>query len=118
MLLIILIFSLTLPGQVLSNMSLNGFGTTVIRRSLSRLLMTSISSASQSSNLTKIEDDQLKKKRPGHDVVDRTSSFARDIFVGKFDSDILTYPEILEKERHETLHGMVQPIEKFFAEKG
>ncbi|KDR19102.1 hypothetical protein L798_06335, partial [Zootermopsis nevadensis] len=42
--------------------------------------------------------------------------FAKNIFLGKFDSDILTYPEVLDKERLQTLNEMVAPIERFFSD--
>jgi hypothetical protein len=40
--------------------------------------------------------------------------FAKNLFLGKFDHDVLTYPEILDKERLQTLNELVAPIEKFF----
>jgi len=45
-------------------------------------------------------------------------SFAKQLFAGKFDTDVLTYPEVLQKEEHETLHQMVDLVEKFVEEKG
>lgn len=45
-------------------------------------------------------------------------SFGKDIFLGNFDTELLTFPEVLEKERDETLHEMLEPIERFFNDKG
>ncbi|CAG7834390.1 unnamed protein product [Allacma fusca] len=47
----------------------------------------------------------------------KQGSFAKRIFVGDFDTGLLTYPEVLDKERHETLHDMLKPIEDFFEAK-
>lgn len=46
------------------------------------------------------------------------TSFGKDIFLGNFDVSLLTFPEVLEKEQHETLHEMLGPIERYFDEKG
>jgi len=40
----------------------------------------------------------------------------KNLFLGRFDAYVLQYPEALNQERHETLHEMVDPIEKFFLE--
>jgi len=45
-------------------------------------------------------------------------SFAKQLFIGRFDTDVLTYPEVLKKDEHETLHEMVHLVEKYFEEKG
>ena len=45
-------------------------------------------------------------------------SFGKELFLGKFDTDLLTFPESLEKEQLETLNEMMVPIEKFFKEQG
>ena len=42
--------------------------------------------------------------------------FGKNIFVGKFDKEVLIYPEVLEKEQLQTLLEMVEPVEKFFSE--
>jgi len=42
--------------------------------------------------------------------------FVKELFLGRFDKERLIFPEVLEKERHETLHEMVEPIERFFEE--
>jgi hypothetical protein len=42
--------------------------------------------------------------------------FVKNLFLGVFDHDVLTYPEVLEKERLQTLSEMVEPIERFFSE--
>lgn len=36
------------------------------------------------------------------------------MFLGKFDTDILAFPEVLDKERLQTLEELVAPVEKFF----
>lgn len=48
----------------------------------------------------------------------KKKSFAKELLLGRFDTDVLTFPEVLDKERHETLHEMLGPIERFFKEKG
>ncbi|KAL7636235.1 UNVERIFIED_CONTAM: hypothetical protein RMT77_012992 [Armadillidium vulgare] len=40
--------------------------------------------------------------------------FVKNLFLGKFDRDILTYPQVLSKDRYEMLHEMIDPIERFF----
>lgn len=45
-------------------------------------------------------------------------SFAKQLFLGRFDTDVLTFPEVLKKEEHETLHEMVNLVEKYFEDKG
>ncbi|KAJ9580258.1 hypothetical protein L9F63_004071 [Diploptera punctata] len=42
--------------------------------------------------------------------------FAKNLFLGRFDFDVLTYPEVLNKEQLQTLQEMVAPVEKFFSE--
>jgi hypothetical protein len=42
--------------------------------------------------------------------------FAKNLFLGKFDHDVLTYPEVLDKERLQTLNELVAPIERFFSD--
>jgi hypothetical protein len=55
------------------------------------------------------QPDETKEYKP---------SFAKKLFVGQFDTDVLTFPEVLEKEDLETLNEMMVPIEKFFNEQG
>lgn len=55
------------------------------------------------------EPSSVKKKQ-------QKFPFAKNLFVGKFDCDVLTYPEVLDKERLQTLNEMVAPIERFFAD--
>ena len=38
------------------------------------------------------------------------------MYLGVFDTEVLTFPEVLDKERLETLEEMVVPLEKFFKE--
>ncbi|XP_071082793.1 complex I assembly factor ACAD9, mitochondrial-like isoform X1 [Haliotis cracherodii] len=42
--------------------------------------------------------------------------FAKNLFLGKFDKDVLVYPEIADKEEWDDLNQMLQPIERFFDE--
>ncbi|XP_063602339.1 complex I assembly factor ACAD9, mitochondrial-like [Penaeus indicus] len=42
--------------------------------------------------------------------------FIKNLFLGKFDKEILAFPEVLDKDQHELLHDMLVPIEKFFEE--
>lgn len=42
--------------------------------------------------------------------------FAKDLYLGVFDTEVLTFPEVLDQERLETLEEMVVPLEKFFQE--
>ncbi|XP_068231075.1 complex I assembly factor ACAD9, mitochondrial-like [Palaemon carinicauda] len=42
--------------------------------------------------------------------------FIKNVFLGKFDKEMLVYPEVLDRERHELLHEMLVPIERFFDE--
>jgi len=47
-------------------------------------------------------------------IQEKKPSFAKRLFCGEFDTDLLTYPEVLSKDQHETLHEMLPPIENFF----
>lgn len=40
--------------------------------------------------------------------------FGKNLFLGKFDNEILAFPEVLDKERLQMLDEMVAPVEKFF----
>ena len=55
---------------------------------------------------------------PTEEEVVKKKPFAKRLFVGDFDTDVLTYPEVLDKERYEMLHDMLKPIESFFENKG
>jgi hypothetical protein len=56
--------------------------------------------------------------RPGLSTVKKKQKFpfAKNLFLGKFDHDVLTYPEVLEKERLQTLNELVAPVERFFSD--
>nr|XP_053642557.1 complex I assembly factor ACAD9, mitochondrial-like [Cherax quadricarinatus] len=43
--------------------------------------------------------------------------FVKNLFLGKFDKKMLTFPEVLDRDQHELLHEMIAPIERFFIEK-
>ncbi len=40
--------------------------------------------------------------------------FGKNLFLGKFDKEVLAFPEVLDKERLQMLDEMVSPVEKFF----
>ncbi|KAI9555608.1 hypothetical protein GHT06_018123 [Daphnia sinensis] len=40
--------------------------------------------------------------------------FGKNLFIGKFDTEVLAFPEVLDKERLQTLEELVAPVEKFF----
>lgn len=40
--------------------------------------------------------------------------FGKNLFLGKFDTDVLAFPEVLDKERLQMLDEMMAPVEKFF----
>ncbi|XP_045608388.1 complex I assembly factor ACAD9, mitochondrial [Procambarus clarkii] len=42
--------------------------------------------------------------------------FIKNLFLGRFDKEMLVFPEVLDKEQHELLHEMIVPIERFFIE--
>ncbi|XP_041348234.1 complex I assembly factor ACAD9, mitochondrial-like isoform X2 [Gigantopelta aegis] len=42
--------------------------------------------------------------------------FAKNLFLGKFDKEILVYPEFSDKGEYEELGQMLRPIERFFTE--
>ena len=42
--------------------------------------------------------------------------FAKDLFWGKFDTEVLGYPEVLNVEQLETLESMAEQVNKFFDE--
>jgi len=66
-----------------------------------------VSKSDQRSEVT-LKDEGAVQKRP---------SFVKELFLGNFDTTVLTYPEVLDKDRLETLHEMLKPIERFYEEK-
>ena len=42
--------------------------------------------------------------------------FGKDLFLGVFDTEVLSFPEVLDRDRLETLDAMIAPLEKFFEE--
>lgn len=43
-------------------------------------------------------------------------AFGKSLFLGQFDKEVLTFPEVLDKERLQLLEEMLAPVEKFFDE--
>ena len=50
---------------------------------------------------------EAKLKRP---------AFGKNLFLGKFDTEVLSFPEVLDKEQLETLEEMAETVEKFWDE--
>lgn len=46
----------------------------------------------------------------------KRAPFVKNLFLGRFDKDVLTYPQVLDKERLQTLDEMVEPVARFFRE--
>lgn len=67
--------------------------------------------ASEVSPWPKTSEELVRPKK----IVKR-EPFVKNLFLGKFDKDVLTYPEVLDKEKLKTLEDMVAPIERFFEE--
>lgn len=44
--------------------------------------------------------------------------FALNLFLGKFDHEVLAFPEVLGPEKLEQLNEIVAPVERFFEEEG
>ena len=42
--------------------------------------------------------------------------FGKNLFSGVFDKEVLTFPEVLDKERLQTLDEMVEAVDKFYTE--
>lgn len=63
------------------------------------------------------QGDQDKIKAPEGAIKEYKKSFGKEIFLGNFDYDLMEFPEVLQKEQHETLHEMLEPIERFFSDK-
>ncbi|XP_047102374.1 complex I assembly factor ACAD9, mitochondrial-like [Schistocerca piceifrons] len=42
--------------------------------------------------------------------------FVKGLFLGHFDTNVLTYPEVLDKEELQCLNELVAPVERFFSE--
>lgn len=42
--------------------------------------------------------------------------FGKGLFLGEFDHNVLAFPEVLDRERLQTLQELVAPVEKFFEE--
>jgi acyl-CoA dehydrogenase family protein 9 len=60
--------------------------------------------------------DKSKSAEPLSIKKQQKFPFVKNLFLGKFDHDVLTYPEVLDKERLQTLSELVSPIERFFSE--
>ncbi|KAG8236344.1 hypothetical protein J437_LFUL010478 [Ladona fulva] len=50
------------------------------------------------------------KKKP------KRNPFVKNLFLGKFDTEYLAFPEVLNKEQLQNLEELLSPIEKFFNE--
>ncbi|PSN49598.1 Acyl-CoA dehydrogenase family member 9 [Blattella germanica] len=99
--------------EVLKSVTIRQIPRKILRPYLS-ILNTQIcrGTASQKAVATDSENSEMSavKKPP------QTFPFAKNLFLGKFDYNVLTYPEVLSKEQLQTLNEMVDPIEKFFSE--
>ncbi|KAK7102634.1 complex I assembly factor ACAD9, mitochondrial-like [Littorina saxatilis] len=84
---------------------------------VTRLRSTASPSASQSlpTKSQTADDNQVpvtaSAKKPRTNV-----PFAKNLFLGTFDKEMLVYPEISDKEEHDELNAMVEPLERFFTE--
>lgn len=80
----------------------------------SRLINTSPQDAStpavQHAEEESSSTEAVKVKKP------KRAPFIKSLFLGRFDKSVLEFPEVLDQDRHELLHEMVAPIEKFFTE--
>ncbi|XP_064633148.1 complex I assembly factor ACAD9, mitochondrial-like [Lineus longissimus] len=74
-----------------------------------RFKSTDVASAEEASGGDDVSSDS--KKKPLTNI-----PFAKDLFLGKFDTSILEYPEIENTEELEELNALVAPVEKFFHE--
>ncbi|CAM1332643.1 ACAD9 (predicted) [Pycnogonum litorale] len=43
--------------------------------------------------------------------------FIKNMFLGKFDTSVMSFPEILDTEKLQTLENMIDPIQRYFEEK-
>lgn len=78
-----------------------------------RTLNTTQHDNSSSPQLQDVEDSAVHRpitKKPTR------PPFLKNLFVGKFDREMLVFPEVLDKDRHELLHEMLVPIERYFTE--
>jgi hypothetical protein len=70
-----------------------------------------------SQNVSQVSPDVSKTAEPlPAKKKEQNFPFVKNLFLGIFDNDVLTYPEVLDKERLQTLNEMVEPIERFFSE--
>jgi len=70
------------------------------------------------SDVTEGAEDSSVKIQDKDEGIAKKNSFAKEILLGRFDTDILTFPEALDKERFDTLNEMVAPVERFYREEG
>ncbi|KAL8589389.1 hypothetical protein ACOMHN_021541 [Nucella lapillus] len=81
------------------------------------------STASSSSTL-QTENERQVSDREGSEVPSTVAMkkpltnvpFVKNLFLGKFDKEMLVYPEISDKEEYDELNAMVDPLERFFSE--
>lgn len=77
----------------------------------------SLNTAHQSKPAVKVEkEDAAAALQPQAAQKPKHESFIKNLFMGRFDTSVLAFPEVLDRDRHEMLHDMVVPIERFFEE--
>jgi len=64
----------------------------------------------------KEEEEQFRHMKPDQKKYKKLEPFVKNLFLGRFDATALQWPRALDKDQHETLEAMYEPVEKFFAE--
>ncbi|XP_046403316.1 complex I assembly factor ACAD9, mitochondrial-like isoform X2 [Ischnura elegans] len=78
-----------------------------------RLFNSSLGSRNQKAEVATAKHDSdvsVKGKKP------RRSPFVKNFFLGRFDTEYLAYPEVLNGEGLQNLSEMISPLEKFFSQ--
>ncbi|KAG1686088.1 hypothetical protein GQR58_008842 [Nymphon striatum] len=74
-------------------------------------------SAAQSSPTASSPVPQYSDSAQQSNLSDKREPFVKNLFKGIFDDSVLTFPEVLDRERLATLEEMVKPIQRYFEEK-
>merc|ERR1711962_136567 len=81
-----------------------------------RFISTTEKDPSAAATQAEIEEDYVDYGLPPIIQKPERPPFVKELFLGRFDKERLIFPEVLDRERHETLNEMVEPIERFFEE--
>ncbi|XP_045165719.2 complex I assembly factor ACAD9, mitochondrial-like [Mercenaria mercenaria] len=80
-----------------------------------RCLASSVEKAGGSS-ITKTEGQDIERSKDGPSKPLKNTPFVKELFLGRFDKEMLVFPELSKSEDYDHLNELVAPIERFFDE--